>query len=187
MSAPESADHTLHAVVAMAANRVIGRAGRLPWHLPEDLRFFKELTTGHPVVMGRKTYESIGRPLPRRRNIVLSRGWTPPEESGVEVIRAPGELASLGLAGRVFVIGGAEIYRLLLPWCASVIVSKLHAVHEGDAWMPEFEADFPHTEKLADHAEFDVWECRRHSASFPAGGPGARPGPADHGGGEKEG
>lgn len=161
MPVPENAEYTLHAVVAMAANRVIGREGRLPWHLPEDLRFFKTLTTGHPVVMGRKTYASIGRPLPRRRNIVLSREWTPPEGSGVEVIRSAGELASLGLAGRVFVIGGAEIYRLLLPWCASVIVSKLRADYAGDAWMPEFEADFPHAEKLAAYAEFEVWEYRR--------------------------
>jgi dihydrofolate reductase len=149
----------------MAANRVIGRGGALPWHLPDDLKFFKSLTLGHPVVMGRKTFVSIGRPLPKRRNIVLSRppahGAAPWTATGVEVLHAPEDLNALGLDGRVFVIGGAEIYRLLLPHCTSVIVSKLHAPHEGDAFMPVFEADFPVAERLATYPEFEVWEHRR--------------------------
>jgi len=152
----------------MAANRVIGRAGALPWHLPEDLKFFKALTLGHPVVMGRKTFESIGRPLPKRRNIVLSRApaagssaWSAP---GIEVMHSPDDLGTLGLSGRVFVIGGAEIYRLLLPLCSSVMVTKVHAPCEGDAFMPVFEADFPVAERLAVHPEFDIWEHRRVAA-----------------------
>jgi dihydrofolate reductase len=164
-----TAAFTLHAVVAMAANRVIGRAGALPWHLPEDLKFFKSLTLGHPVVMGRKTFDSIGRPLPKRRNLVLSRApaaggsaWSAP---GIEVIHSLEDLGSLGLSGRVFVIGGAEIYRLLLPHCASVIVSKLHAAHDGDAFMPPFEDDFPVAERLAAHPDFEVWEHRRVAAA----------------------
>lgn len=149
----------------MAANRLIGRAGSLPWHLPEDLKFFKSLTLGHPVIMGRKTHESIGRPLPNRRNIVLSRtasastartGTAP-----VEIIHSPGELAHLGLTGRVFVIGGAEIYQLLLPHCASVIVSRVEGDWEGDAYMPSFEADFPVAERLAAFPTFEVWEHHR--------------------------
>ncbi|MFN0128539.1 MAG: dihydrofolate reductase [Verrucomicrobiales bacterium] len=157
--------YTLHAVVAMAANRVIGRDGRLPWHLPDDLKFFKALTLEHAVVMGRKTFASIGRPLPKRRNIVLSRrpgaGIQPWSALGIEVIHEPEDLERLDLSGRVFVIGGAEIYRLLLPRCASVIVSKLHASHEGDAFMPSFETEFPAAERLAEFPDFEVWEHRR--------------------------
>lgn len=152
----------------MAANRVIGRGGALPWHLPDDLKFFKSLTLGHPVVMGRKTFASIGRPLPRRRNIVLSRppadgasAWSAP---GVEVVHSPSDLATLGFTGRVFVIGGAEIYRLLLPLCASVIVSRLRAAHDGDAVMPVFENEFPVAEGLATYPDFEVWEHRRVAA-----------------------
>lgn len=149
----------------MAANRVIGRAGALPWHLPDDLKFFRALTLRHPVVMGRKTFASIGRPLPKRRNLVLSRppaeGAAPWSAEGIEVLQTPDDLDRLGLEGRVFVIGGAEIYRLLLPRCASVIVSKLHAAHDGDAFMPLFEADFPAAERLAVYPEFEVWEYRR--------------------------
>jgi dihydrofolate reductase len=168
----ESGTFTLHAVVAMAANRLIGRAGSLPWRLPEDLKFFKSLTLGHPVIMGRKTHESIGRPLPHRRNIVLSRSTcqtsqtshtshTSPGPAPVEIIQSPGELAHLGLTGRGFVIGGAEIYQLLLPQCASVIVSRVAGDWEGDAYMPSFEADFPVAERLAAFPTFEVWEHHR--------------------------
>ncbi len=150
----------------MAANRLIGRAGSLPWHLPEDLKFFKSLTLGHPVIMGRKTHESIGRPLPKRRNIVLSRTASSarPVSTGpapVEIIHSHEELAHLGLTGRVFVIGGAEIYQLLLPHCASVIVSRVAGDWEGDAYMPSFEADFPVAERLAAFPTFEVWEHHR--------------------------
>ncbi|HEY8990640.1 MAG TPA: dihydrofolate reductase, partial [Luteolibacter sp.] len=104
----------LIAVVAMTADRVIGRDGTLPWHLPEDLQFFKRTTSGHPIVMGRKTFESIGKPLPKRRNIVLTRdpSWQAP---GVEVIHSPAELLNLpDLGDTVFLIGGAEIYAAFL-------------------------------------------------------------------------
>lgn len=150
---------SMHAVVAMAANRVIGREGRLPWSLPDDLRFFKKLTLGHPVVMGRRTHESIGRPLPGRRNIVLSRsaGALP----GCEVIASPGDLDSLGLEGDVFLIGGAEVFRLLLPRCESVYLSRLHQAAEGDALMPPFEQDFPDARLLASFPEFEILHCRR--------------------------
>ena len=140
----------------MTADRVIGRAGTLPWHLPEDLAFFKRVTSGHPVVMGRKTFESIGRPLPKRRNIVLTRdpAWCAP---GVEVIHRPDELAQLpGLEGQVFVIGGAEIYAALLPATADLLVSHVFADHPGDTRFPEFEGTFPHSALLASHDGFEV-------------------------------
>lgn len=146
----------LTAIVAMTASRVIGRDCTLPWHLPEDLAFFKRTTTGHPVVMGRKTYESIGRPLPRRRNIVLTRdpSWSAP---GVEVIHQPAELNRLpGLGGRVFIIGGSEIYAAFLPQTDDLLVSHVFAEHEGDTRFPEFHADFPHSEIIESHEHFEV-------------------------------
>ena len=129
------------AVAAMASNRIIGRDGALPWRLPEDMKFFRTLTTGHPIVMGRKTWESLGRPLPNRRNIVLSRTLPPVE--GADVIRSVEELKALGLTGDVYVIGGAEIYRLLMPECAAVYLTVLATDAEGDTRFPEFESAFP--------------------------------------------
>ncbi len=146
----------LTAIVAMTPERVIGRAGAMPWHLPEDLAFFKRTTTGHPVVMGRKTYESLGRPLPKRRNIVLTRDpdWS---AGGVEVIHAPAELASLpGLDGKVFIIGGAQIYQAFLPQLADLLVSHVVESHAGDTRLPEFEAQFPMSEVVERHPTFEV-------------------------------
>jgi dihydrofolate reductase len=140
----------------MTPDRVIGRAGTLPWHLPEDLAFFKRTTTGHPIVMGRKTFESIGRPLPRRRNIVLTRdpAWSAP---GVEVIHDPGKLLQLpNLEERIFIIGGAEIYNAFLPLTDELLVSHVFAPHEGDTFFPQFEHEFPHSELLESHAGFEV-------------------------------
>ena len=111
------------AIAAMSANRVIGRDGALPWRLPEDMKFFREQTTGHPIVMGRKTWDSLGRPLPNRRNIVISRTMQAVE--GMEVVRSEEELDALGLEGDVYIIGGAEIYRLLMPRCAAVYLTVL--------------------------------------------------------------
>jgi len=146
----------LTAIVAMTPQRVIGRGGKLPWHLPDDLAFFKRTTSGHPVVMGRKTYESLGRPLPKRRNIVLSRdpNWS---AAGVEVIDAPAGLGKLpGLAGQVYIIGGAEIYQAFLPQLDDVLVSHVGESHAGDTWFPEFERDFPKSEVLESHPAFEV-------------------------------
>ena len=128
----------LFAIVAMSPNRVIGKEGKLPWHHPEDLRFFKRTTLGQPVLMGRSTFESIGRPLPGRRNIVLSRTMTTRED--VEVIRDPTELGrACGQAEKVFVIGGAEVFRLLLPFCRGLYLTVILKEHEGDTLMPPFE------------------------------------------------
>ncbi len=151
----------LTAIVAMTPGRVIGRGGALPWHLPEDLAFFKRTTSGHPVVMGRKTYESIGRPLPKRRNIVLTRDerWSAP---GVEVIHGPEDLAEMpGLEGRVFVIGGSEIYAAFFPELDDLLVSHLFAEHEGDTVFPEFEGEFPVSEVVERHEAFEVRRWRR--------------------------
>ena len=148
----------------MTPDRVIGRAGTLPWHLPEDLAYFKTTTSGHPIVMGRKTYESIGRPLPKRRNIVLTRNtaWSAP---GVEVIRRPQDLENLpGLEGRVFIIGGAEIYAAFMALLDDLLVSHVFAKHEGDTRFPEFKGDFPVSELLESHNEFEVRRWSRLGA-----------------------
>ncbi len=145
----------------MTADRIIGRDGGLPWHLPEDLAFFKRVTSGHPIVMGRKTFESIGRPLPNRRNIVLTRdpAWSAP---GVEVIHRPEDLPALpGLQGRVFVIGGAQIYQAFWPALGELLISHLFANHQGDTRFPEFETTFPLSELLESHADFEVRRWRR--------------------------
>jgi dihydrofolate reductase len=139
-------------VVAHSANRVIGRGGELPWHLPGDLRRFKELTTGGTVVMGRKTYESIPprfRPLPGRRNIVLSRnGFSAP---GVEVRR---DLD--GVPGDCFVIGGDSVYAQALPLADRVYVTEIEADVAGDAFFPELPAD--------------DWRCIEESEPFDENG-----------------
>ena len=147
------------AIAAMSSNRIIGRDGALPWRLPEDLKFFRTVTTGHAVVMGRKTWESLGRPLPNRRNIVLSRGMGPVD--GAEVVRSVEELDALGLEGDVFVIGGAEIYRLLMSRCAAVYLTVLEAEADGDTAFPPFEDGFPRfsvVQSLLGVAEWRLYE-----------------------------
>ncbi len=123
-------------VFAMAENRVIGRDGALPWRLPADFRHFKRLTTGHTLIMGRKTFESIGRPLPGRRSVVLSRrpGYRP---EGVEV--AGGLEAALALAAgeeEVFVIGGAALFAEALPRARRVYLTLVHGEVDGDVQAP---------------------------------------------------
>ena len=124
----------------MAANRVIGQDGALPWHLPEDLKFFRKATTGHPILMGRKTWESLGRPLPHRRNLILSRTLLPPP--GAEVLRSLTDLDALGLQGPVYIIGGAEIYQLMLPRTSEILLTFLTSPATGDTFFPPFEADY---------------------------------------------
>ena len=154
----------IKAIVAMAENRVIGNAGTIPWHLPEDFKFFKATTMGHAILMGRKTYESIGKPLPGRENIVLSR--TLPETPGVTVIRSLEELKEpeFTQGGRdLFVIGGEEIYRLLLPKVQELYVTKVPGVIQGDTHFPEFESQFDRESKVLETSDFSTWKYRRVS------------------------
>ena len=123
-------------VVAHASNRVIGRDGDLPWHLPSDMKFFRELTTGGTVIMGRRTWESIPerfRPLPGRRNLVLSRGG---EIEGAEVFTSL-EAALEAADGDVFVIGGGATYEAALPLADRVYATEIDAEVEGDTRFPE--------------------------------------------------
>lgn len=140
LDVPATATPRICLIAAMAANRVIGRNNTLPWHLPADLKRFKALTSGHPVVMGRKTYESIGKPLPGRRNLVISRnaGYAAP---GCEVVCClDAALAACRGASDIFVIGGAELYRESLPRAHRLEFTEIHAEFEGDAVFPEFSA-----------------------------------------------
>ena len=132
----------LAVIVAAAENGVIGRNNALPWHLPEDLRYFKRVTMGKPIVMGRKTFESIGRPLPGRSNIVITRNpdFRPP---GVKVVASLEEALSLATeialidgAAELVVIGGAEIYREAIPRAERLYLTEVHARVEGDARLP---------------------------------------------------
>ncbi len=150
----------LIAIVAMTSERVIGRDGKLPWHLPDDLRFFKRTTSGHPIVMGRKTYESIGKPLPNRRNIVLTRdpAWNAP---GVETIHRPEELDGLlGLTSPVFIIGGAQVYQTFLPLLDELIVTQVRESYPGDVIFPEFTSRFPTGEVMEFHPDFEIRSFR---------------------------
>ncbi|MFO1410545.1 MAG: dihydrofolate reductase [Steroidobacteraceae bacterium] len=122
-------------VVAAADNDVIGAGGALPWHLPADLRHFKALTFGHPVLMGRRTFEAIGRPLPGRRNLVLTRG-APALPPGVEAVGSLDEaLRRCAGVPELFVIGGGEVYRLALPRATRIELTRVHARPAGDAWF----------------------------------------------------
>ncbi len=154
-------------IVAMAANRVIGRGGTLPWHLSADLRRFRQLTTGHAIIMGRKTYESIGRPLPQRRSIVISRNRKFRAE-GVEVVAGLDEALALCRGEpQVFVIGGSSIYAEALPRADRLYITQVHASVEGDTWFPPVEesqwrlvADQPHAadEKNPFDFSFRIYE-----------------------------
>ena len=143
----------------MAENRVIGNAGTIPWHLPEDFKFFKATTMGHAILMGRKTYESIGKPLPGRENIVLSR--TIPETPGVTIIRSLDDLKEPADGKDLFVIGGEEIYRLMLPRIQELYVTKVPRTIEGDTHFPEFESQFDSGSNVLEAVNFTVWRHQR--------------------------
>ena len=125
------------AIAAMSENRVIGAGNKIPWHLPEDFRWFKERTTGQVIVMGRKTFESIGRALPNRETVVLSRaGFAHP---GVRTVGSLAEIDPAREAREVFICGGAQIYEQALPLCSDLFLTVVQREVEGDAFFPKFE------------------------------------------------
>jgi len=175
----------------MSLNRVIGDGSKIPWHLPEDFKWFKQVTMGQVLVMGRKTFESIGRPLPGRETIVLTRGtWTHP---GVKVIHdwqelreptpnpstegsqtsgasetpvpllggARGGLPENPANRRIFIAGGAEIYRQALPWCGELLLTLVKREVAGDVLFPAFEDEFELVEEIRDTPEFKILRYRR--------------------------
>lgn len=151
-------------IVAMARNRVIGKDNAMPWHLPEDLKYFKRCTLGKPVIMGRNTFESIGRPLPQRSNIIVSRspGYRVEGASVVASIDAALALAAEQLRAvdsdkdsDVMIIGGAQIYAQTLPSAQRLYLTEVQAEPEGDAFFPEFERQAWREVAREDHAACD--------------------------------
>lgn len=144
------------AIAAMSRNRAIGLEGRIPWHLSEDLKFFKRTTLGHVVLMGRKTYESIGKPLPGRENWILSRTAEIP---GARSLRSLEEIPAPPEGKNLYLIGGAELYAALLPRCTEILLTRVNLETPGDAFFPPFEQDFDEGEILLTG---DPFEIRRH-------------------------
>ena len=154
------------AIAAMSENRVIGAGNKIPWHLPEDFKWFKQLSTGNVVVMGRKTFESIGRPLPNRETVILSRSRF--EHPGT---RTAGSLREVSLAEEtreVFICGGAEVYAQALPFCSDLFLTVVKRTVEGDAFFPAFEDRFELVEELRDTPEFRILHYRNRAPQSPA-------------------
>ena len=142
-------------IVAMDRNRLIGSNNGLPWRLPADLKHFKATTLGKPIIMGRKTYESIGRPLPERQNIVVSRtaGFVAP--GCTTVTSADAALEAAGSAAEIIVIGGAQLYAQLLPRVRRIYLTQIDAAFDGDAWFPKLDEVQWHETAREDHAPDD--------------------------------
>jgi dihydrofolate reductase len=146
------------AIAAMSENRVIGNGNKIPWHLPEDFKWFKLMTIGQVVVMGRKTFESIGKPLPDRTTIVLSR--TNFHYPGVETISDISQIDLDGETRDVFICGGAQIYEKTLPLCSDLYLTLVKRVVDGDAFFPAFEHQFDLLATVRDTAEFKIQHYR---------------------------
>ena len=164
-----SAAFTLSLVVAIAENGVIGRKGKLPWRLGSDLRRFRKLTMGHPLIMGRKTFEAIGKPLDGRDSIVVSRGGMRPGAGpGIFAASSLGEALTLartqaqarGVTG-AFVIGGAELFEAALPHANRIYLTRVHALPDGDvSWEPDLDREWREVSRkdrpASDRDEFPV-------------------------------
>jgi len=133
------------AIAAMTPSRVIGRGSGIPWRIPGEQTWFKKVTLGHPILMGGRTFESIGRPLPGRQNLVVSRNRSWP---GVEMIRDLSRFDPDQYSPEVFVIGGAEIYAQVLDRCRELLITRVKTEYDGDAYFPEFESKFQLIEQI---------------------------------------
>ncbi len=156
------------AIAAMSLNRVIGAGNRIPWHLPEDFRWFKQMTTGQVIVMGRKTYESIGKPLPNRATLVLTR--SPASIPGVRTIPDLRQIdaADPAIADRqIFICGGAQLYQLVLPLCSDLYLTLVQRVVEGDTLFPPFEDQFKLAEEVLVRPQFKILHYRATGVSAP--------------------
>ncbi len=148
-------------IAAMADNRVIGIDNQLPWNLPADMKWFRQQTMGKPVLMGRKTYDSIGRPLPKRRNIVISRDESLKIE-GCEVVSSAAAAFQLcGTEEEVMIIGGASFYEQTLPQANRLYLTLVHSEIDGDAWFPEIDFNqWKEVERINHEAdEANAFDC----------------------------
>jgi dihydrofolate reductase len=159
----------ISAIAAVSRNGVIGKKNRLPWHLPADMRFFKQTTLGHPVIMGRKTYVSFGKALPGRTNIVITRqlDYALPDGLVTHSLEEAIHAASQSNPSEIFILGGAQIYRESLPWLDRVYKTLIEGEFEGDAFFPELDpdrwtlttADFHEADEKNKYAyTFQTWE-----------------------------
>ena len=153
------------AIAAMSLNRVIGNGNQIPWHLPEDFKWFKATTTGHVIVMGRRTFESIGKPLPNRETIVLSRSAF--HYPGVTTMHDLNELVLWEKAApdqrEIFICGGAQIYEQALPLCSDLYLTLVKREVTGDAYFPPFEDRFALAGEIRDTPEFKILHYRRRT------------------------
>jgi dihydrofolate reductase len=185
------------AIAAMSLNRVIGQGNKIPWHLPEDFKWFKQTTSGHVVLMGRKTFESLGRPLLKRVNLVVTRdparlralfpealaGARLVDDSGVVRLPEPQSEAAAAtqvylltrldqvdprqLSPDVFVCGGVQLYEQLLPRCSDLFLTVVKRQVEGDAFFPAFEDRFELHQQVLDRPEFTIFHYRPRSLAMP--------------------
>ncbi|MBM4180575.1 MAG: dihydrofolate reductase [Betaproteobacteria bacterium] len=138
---PDRAAPILSVIAAMARNRVIGVNNTLPWRLPEDLKHFKALTMGHPIIMGRKTFESIGKPLPGRTTVIVTRDSGYRVEGCLTATSIDAAIAACAGEPEIFFVGGAELYAQVLPRADRLYLTEIQADYAGDAWFPAFDRD----------------------------------------------
>ncbi len=157
---------TYQAIAAITQNRCIGDKGKLPWHLPQEYAWFKQKTMGGTLIMGRKTYESIGRPLPGRQTVVLSRSAGP---AGVTTCADVATLEEKlrGLPRPYWICGGADIYRQFLRQCSALYLTRIHRVISGDSFFPPFEDKFELEQTIYTGTDFTVERWRRLYHSDP--------------------
>lgn len=142
----------------MSQNRVIGNRDRIPWYLPDDFKWFKKMTSGQVIVMGRRTFDSIGKPLPNRTTIVLSRNQT-----AIPGVRVCSDLSQIDPAQEerdIFICGGAQIYAQALPLCSDVYLTLVKRIAEGDTFFPAFEDRFEQAAVIEDRPEFQIVHYR---------------------------
>jgi dihydrofolate reductase len=145
------------AIVAMSLNRAIGKDNKLPWHLPEDLKWFKKLTTGNVIVMGRKTWESIGKPLPNRESIVVTRSEIP----GIRTVTTLNAIDPTADPREHFIIGGAQLFREAFPHCSDLYLTLVKRHVDGDVFLDPFEDRFQLAETILDNPEMSILHYRQ--------------------------
>ncbi|MEY2428774.1 MAG: dihydrofolate reductase [Verrucomicrobiota bacterium] len=149
----------------MSLNRVIGAGNRIPWHLPDDFKWFKKMTSGHVIVMGRKTFQSIGKPLPDRTTIVLTRSAEP--IPGVQTISDLSQLDGTDAAfaeREIFICGGAQVYQLTLPLCSDLYLTLVKRNVDGDTFFPPFEDAFALDREVLDCADFKILHYKKRGS-----------------------
>ncbi|MCS7009423.1 MAG: dihydrofolate reductase [Chthoniobacterales bacterium] len=162
------------AIAAVSANGVIGNKGSLPWHLPADLRFFKQTTLGHIVLMGRRTFDSLPRPLPGRENWVVTSRPLHTQFSNVRAFPSPQDVPKISPDDRcIFLIGGASLYSALLPTCSDLLLTYIYDHYDGDTLLPPIPASFQLQSILHREAQFEI----RHYTNLLHRSPNYKPPP----------